>query len=157
MIVSELKFKRSLFIRNANRLKNISLELFQVGRFMNSCIKWEYPFRSFLAFIMFICFAYFAELYMFPLFGMFLLLINYFWHQAISYFDKDAKQDNFIDENVVEEFDDDKTEDKKSLKERLQTVQEISAVVMNVIGEIASFFERCKKYVCISVFFLLFF
>ena len=38
-------------------------------------------------------------------------------------------QIEFIDENVFDE-DDDKAEEKKSLKEKLQTVQEISTVVL---------------------------
>lgn len=35
--------------------------------------------------------------------------------------------------------------EKKTLKERLQSVQEITALVQNVLGEIASFGERVKK------------
>lgn len=55
-------------------------------------------------------------------------------------------QIEFIDETAFDEDDDEKAEEKKSLKEKLQTVQEISTVVMNIIGEIASYSERIKKY-----------
>ena len=40
---------------------------------------------------------------------------------------------------------DDDLSEKKTLKERLQTVQEITALVQNVLGEIASLGERVKK------------
>lgn len=40
---------------------------------------------------------------------------------------------------------DDDLSEKKTLKERLQTVQEITALVQNVLGEIASMGERVKK------------
>jgi len=35
--------------------------------------------------------------------------------------------------------------ERKTLKEKLQTVQEITALVQNVLGEIASLGERVKK------------
>jgi hypothetical protein len=35
--------------------------------------------------------------------------------------------------------------EKKTLKEKLQTVQEITALVQNVLGDIASLGERVKK------------
>ena len=52
-----------------------------------------------------------------------------------------------LDDSAIGSMEGD-TEDpgeKKTLKERLQTVQEITALVQNVLGEIASFGERVKK------------
>lgn len=50
------------------------------------------------------------------------------------------------------EFDDDddddkEKEEKKSLKERLQVIQEVSQSVQNTIGYMASLGESTKKYV----------
>lgn len=37
-------------------------------------------------------------------------------------------------------------EEKKSLKERVAAVQEVTQLVQNTIGDIASFGEKIKKY-----------
>lgn len=37
-------------------------------------------------------------------------------------------------------------EEKKTLKEKFQTAQEVTAMVQNVLGDIASLGERIKKY-----------
>lgn len=36
-------------------------------------------------------------------------------------------------------------EEKKSLKEKLQTVQEVTAMIQHILGEVASYLERVKK------------
>lgn len=38
-------------------------------------------------------------------------------------------------------------EEKKTLKEKLQAVQDATAMIQNILGEVASFGERCKKLV----------
>ncbi|OTF73676.1 hypothetical protein BLA29_008750, partial [Euroglyphus maynei] len=63
-VQNEIKFKRTLFIRNAMRMKNICLEFVEIGQFLHSCIQWESPTRSLLAFITFIasCYKFYSAL-----------------------------------------------------------------------------------------------
>lgn len=152
----EIKFKRALFVRNAIRLKNVCMELLEWGQFLNSCIQWESPTRSLIAFIFFLTFVYFFELYMVPQLLLLLLLKNFIWQKIEAYFNPNHREEEieFIDETAFDEDDDEKAEEKKSLKEKLQTVQEISTVVMNIIGEIASYIERIKNTSNFSVPFL---
>ncbi|KAI2807989.1 Multiple C2 and transmembrane domain-containing protein 2 [Blomia tropicalis] len=157
-IEPEVKFKRSLFVRNAIRLKNVCLELVEWGQFMHSCIQWESPIRSLVAFIFFLTFVYFFELYMFPLLLLIILLRNYLMLKIEKYFNPNRQEEEigFIDDNEFEDVDDhDKaSEEKKTLKEKLQTVQEVSTAVMNILGEMASFIERIKNTANFSVPFL---
>ena len=64
-----------------------------------------------------------------------------------------TNQIGFIDDNEFEDVDDHNkaSEEKKTLKEKLQTVQEVSTAVMNILGEMASFIERIKKYETFSL------
>lgn len=104
------------------------MELFEWGQFMQSCIQWESPTRSLVAFIFCLSFVYFFDLYMIPLLLLLILTKNYTWLKIESYFNPNRREEEieFIDENVFDELDDEKAEEKKSLKEKLQTVQEIS-------------------------------
>lgn len=56
--------------------------------------------------------------------------------------------DNDFDFGSDDEDDEDKDrEEKKTIKERLQTIQEVSQSVQNTIGRIASLGESVKKWV----------
>ena len=92
-IEPEVKFKRSLFVRNAIRLKNVCLELVEWGQFMHSCIQWESPIRSLVAFIFFLTFVYFFELYMFPLLLLIILLRNYLMLKIEKYFNPNRQEE----------------------------------------------------------------
>lgn len=45
-------------------------------------------------------------------------------------------------------------EEKKTIKERLQTIQEVSQSVQNTIGHIASLGESVKKYEQFTIYYL---
>lgn len=56
--------------------------------------------------------------------------------------------DNEFDYGSDDEDEEDKDrEEKKTIKERLQTIQEVSQSVQNTIGRLASLGESVKKYV----------
>lgn len=58
--------------------------------------------------------------------------------------------DEVADSDLEDEDDDQQEkEEKKSLKERLQTIQDVTQGVQNAIGKIASLLESVKKYVLI--------
>lgn len=99
-IKPEIKFKRSLFVRNAMRLKQIGMEVLEWAQFMQSCVEWDSPLRSLVSFIASLAFVYFFELYMFPLLLLLVLLKNYFWVKVGSYFNVSVTEDKvgrFVD------------------------------------------------------------
>lgn len=66
----------------------------------------------------------------------------------------DDDDDEYIDETrLIDDDYDEKSEEKKSFKEKLQTVQDLSTLIMLIIGQIASYIERCKKYLNLIEFF----
>ncbi|UXI16279.1 hypothetical protein NH340_JMT02222 [Sarcoptes scabiei] len=188
-IRNEIKFKRSLLIKNSMRLKNIGMEMLELFQFIHSCILWESPSRSLIAFLVFLISVYYFELYMIPMILLLLIVKNYLTIRLRKYFkkldkisnqnnrndsgvnnandtnviacgdrgpggdlddrdnDDDDDDDDFIDENSIptKDFDLDKNQEKKTFKEKLHTAQEMSTFVMNLIGHIASYFERVKN------------
>ncbi|XP_012140134.1 multiple C2 domain and transmembrane region protein isoform X6 [Megachile rotundata] len=137
--------------------------------FTLSCWEWESKMRSIIALVIFILGCYYFEPYMFPGAALLILLKYYLlygdgsglnqWisgqvsvitgtplshHTSSHYYDE-------IDDGATTPGDDDDDEDdkdkeeKKSLKERLQTIQEVTQMVQNSMGYIASLCERVKN------------
>ncbi|XP_064475145.1 multiple C2 and transmembrane domain-containing protein 1-like isoform X2 [Ornithodoros turicata] len=150
------KFKRAVFMRNVTRVKNIVVCVFDLGKFLNSCFLWESVPRSLLAFAAFLVVTYTAELYMLPLTLLLVFLKNFLvltvaGIQAVGREEEEMYED---DDDDDEDEKDSKTEEKRSLKERLQAVQEATATVQNVLGEVASLGERINNTFNFSVSFL---
>ncbi|XP_076373658.1 multiple C2 and transmembrane domain-containing protein 1-like [Tachypleus tridentatus] len=156
-IQPEQKFKRLIFMRNVNRVKTMALDFVEVAKFLNSCFQWESAPRSIAAFIAFLIITYTVELYMVPIVLLLVFLKNYIiiTVTGLSFLNRDEEED-FEDDEEEEEDDskDTKGEEKKSLKEKLQAVQEVTAMVQNILGEIASMGERAKNTFNFSVPFL---
>ncbi|XP_022252034.1 multiple C2 and transmembrane domain-containing protein 1-like, partial [Limulus polyphemus] len=155
---SEQKFKRSIFMRNVHRMKTMALDFVEVAKFLNSCFQWESAPRSIVAFIAFLIIIYTVELYMVPIVLLLVFLKNYIiiTVTGLSFINRDEEEVDFEDDDEEEEDDgkDTKGEEKKSLKEKLQAVQEVTAMVQNILGEIASMGERAKNTFNFSVPFL---
>ncbi|XP_012140133.1 multiple C2 domain and transmembrane region protein isoform X2 [Megachile rotundata] len=150
----EIKFKRQVFVRNVLRLKAIIVIVIDIGKYVQSCWEWESKMRSIIALVIFILGCYYFEPYMFPGAALLILLKYYLvsvitgtplsHHTSSHYYDE-------IDDGATTPGDDDDDEDdkdkeeKKSLKERLQTIQEVTQMVQNSMGYIASLCERVKN------------
>ncbi|RWS28324.1 multiple C2 and transmembrane domain-containing protein 1-like protein [Leptotrombidium deliense] len=147
-VQTEQKFKRSVFVKNVSRLKALLMEFIEIAKFINSCFQWESVPRSICALIIFMLITYFFQLYMVPIILLLIFLKNYLWVSCFTYFNNSAKED----EVCLQYF----HEEKKTLKEKFQTVQEVTAMVQNVLGEIASLGERVKNTFDFSVPFLSF-
>ncbi|XP_076336283.1 multiple C2 and transmembrane domain-containing protein-like isoform X2 [Tachypleus tridentatus] len=150
----EQKFKRSIFMRNVQRIKTIALDFVEIAKFLNSCFQWESAPRSIVAFITFLVITYTMQLYMMPIILLLIFLKNYIiiTMTGLSFTSRDEEED--VDDDDDEEDDeskDSKSEEKKSLKEKLQAVQDVTAMVQNVLGEIASVGERVKNVFNFSV------
>ncbi|KAK8403176.1 hypothetical protein O3P69_000995 [Scylla paramamosain] len=150
----EQKFKRQVFITNVNRLKACVMDLVEGGKFIKSCFEWEYPIRSTFAFIGFMVGTYCFEPYMIPIILLIVYLKNYIVLSIVGTMShREDEADYSVDDDEVDDDEKDK-EEKKSLKERLQAIQEVTATVQNAIGAIASLFESVNNTFNFSVPFL---
>ncbi|KFM81460.1 Multiple C2 and transmembrane domain-containing protein 2, partial [Stegodyphus mimosarum] len=143
----EQRFKRSIFVKNVNRVKLMLFGIVEVIRFLNSCFLWESTLRSITSFIVFLVITYTFEFYMLPIALLILYVKNYVIY-ALTGRQMVTKDEDEIEEIEDDDDDDDKEdkgEEKKSLKEKLQAVQDATAMIQNILGEVASFGERCKN------------
>ncbi|XP_063698220.1 multiple C2 and transmembrane domain-containing protein [Culicoides brevitarsis] len=144
LIQQEVKFKRQLFMRNVARLKAIIMFFIEVGQFIQSCLEWESPIRSMTALIFWICGCIWFDISTVPAVLLLYLLKNWIvaWltgtSSTLSIDDGDLGSDD-------EDDDDKDKEEKKTIKERLQAIQEASQTVQNTIGYLASLGESVKN------------
>lgn len=171
LLTPDLKFKRSVFIRNVNRTKATTIEFLEVIRFVKSCFQWESVPRSLTAFALFLLIVFFFELWMAPASLLLLFAIKpaqrFFQSRigskaapttttataaAVSSTSLEVCTTEELDAEeeqmpAVDDATDEAVEDKKSMRQKLQQVQEITALVQNILGEIASLGDRVRKYV----------
>ncbi|XP_071033844.1 multiple C2 and transmembrane domain-containing protein 1 isoform X2 [Parasteatoda tepidariorum] len=152
----EQKFKRSIFVKNVNRVKSMLYGVVELLRFLNSCFLWESTLRSITAFVVFLVITYTFEFYMLPVALLILYVKNYVIYaltgRQLATRDEDELEE--LEDDDEDEDKEDKTEEKKSLKEKLQAVQDATSMIQNILGEVASFGERCKNTFNYSVPFL---
>ena len=158
MRVSE-KFKRAVFVNNVMRIKAVIMEFVNLAKFVESCLEWENPVRSTIAFISFLTITYYFQPYMFPVALLLIFIKNYI---VMSYIDKShgssATGDELASSALADDVDDEEDvgekEEKKTLKARLTAIQEVTAMVQNALGHVASLAERAKNTFNYSVPFL---
>ncbi|CAG0923484.1 unnamed protein product [Notodromas monacha] len=144
-MATEPKFKREIFVRNVMRLKNMVMTFVNMSKTVSSWLEWESPPRSIAAFGCFMVATYTFELYMVPIVFLAFFAKNYLmicmandrgigtqWDEI----DDAEEEDEFV--GMAEEAD----EEKKTWKEKLQAIQEVTQTVQNVMGNIASLWER---------------
>ncbi|GLH08267.1 Multiple C2 and transmembrane domain-containing protein [Gryllus bimaculatus] len=145
----EIKFKRQVFVRNVMRLKAIIMSVLDFGKYIQSCFEWESTPRSIIAFILFIVLCYYFEPYMIPI-ALLLIFFKYYIVMSLTGTWPIHDED---EEPLGDDDDDDEDKDKeekKTLKERLQAIQEVTQTVQNAIGYIASLGESIKKYLIMA-------
>ncbi|XP_026565213.1 multiple C2 and transmembrane domain-containing protein 2 [Pseudonaja textilis] len=137
------KFSKKILSRNVDRVKRISMAIWNTIQFLRSCFHWESPIRSLIAFVVFVTTVWHFEPYMVPL----ALLMLFVYNISLSSPDKALITQDPQEYIIVEEDedDDDKESDKKGLIERIHMVQDIVITVQTLLEEIASFAERIKN------------
>uniref|UniRef100_A0A670ZIC2 Multiple C2 and transmembrane domain containing 2 n=1 Tax=Pseudonaja textilis TaxID=8673 RepID=A0A670ZIC2_PSETE len=123
------KFSKKILSRNVDRVKRISMAIWNTIQFLRSCFHWESPIRSLIAFVVFVTTVWHFEPYMVPL----ALLMLFVYNISLSSPDK-----ALITQDPQES-------DKKGLIERIHMVQDIVITVQTLLEEIASFAERIKN------------
>ncbi|KAL0278274.1 UNVERIFIED_CONTAM: hypothetical protein PYX00_000131 [Menopon gallinae] len=149
----EVKFKRQIFVRNVLRLKAIIMVIIEWGKLIQECFEWERPAQSAVALVLFIALCYYFQPYML----LAALLIVFLKYYIVSWLTGDRRSSDDEEEPVAEDEDDDEDKDKeekKTLKERLHAIQEVTQTVQNAIGYIASLGEQVKNTFNFSVPFI---
>uniref|UniRef100_A0A0K2T164 C2 domain-containing protein n=1 Tax=Lepeophtheirus salmonis TaxID=72036 RepID=A0A0K2T164_LEPSM len=157
------KFKRQVFLNNVMRIKGFIMEFVNLGVACQNILEWESPFRTILAFIAFTTITYYFQPYHVPIGLLIIFVKNYI---AISYLGSRSQlsashthtatsdgmdEDEDMDDNDGSSQD---KEEKKTLKEKLLAIQEVTAMVQNAIGCVASLVEEIKNTFNFSVPFL---
>ncbi|XP_046657711.1 multiple C2 and transmembrane domain-containing protein-like [Daphnia pulicaria] len=154
-IEPELKFSRHTFVRNVMRVKAVVMDLIEIGKYIESIWEWESTTRSCIGFAVFLVVTWHFEPYVIPLMLLLFFLRNFlirsFTHGYVSEY---QESDNASGDDDDEEADDKNKEERKSLKERLHTIQEATLTVQNSIGYLASLFESVRNTFNFSVPFL---
>uniref|UniRef100_A0A1A9WYX3 C2 domain-containing protein n=1 Tax=Glossina brevipalpis TaxID=37001 RepID=A0A1A9WYX3_9MUSC len=150
LIQQEAKFKRQLFLRNVNRLKGIIMDILDAARYVQSCFEWESPLRSFIAFTLWIAACIYGNLETIPL-VLLLIIIKKWLIRLITGTTSDPASGGYDYDYDDDDDDDKEKEEKKSIKERLQAIQEVSQTVQNTIGYLASLGESTKNTFNFSV------
>ncbi|XP_068895098.1 multiple C2 and transmembrane domain-containing protein isoform X4 [Tenebrio molitor] len=141
---SEVKFKRQVFVRNVLRLKVFIMYFYEFGKIFQNCFEWESKIQSFAALVVFLVLCYYFQPWMLPVAGLLIFLKQYI--VGILAGPSAIPWDETADSDIDDDDDDDKEkEEKKSLKERLQAIQEVTQSVQNAIGRIASLLESVKN------------
>ncbi|KAM6202920.1 LOW QUALITY PROTEIN: multiple C2 and transmembrane domain-containing protein 2 [Rhynchocyon petersi] len=137
------KLSKKILSRDVDRVKKISMAIWNTVQFLKSCFQWESTLRSTIAFVVFLVTVWNFELYMIPLALLLLFLYNFInpvKGKATSIQESQESTDIYDEED-----EDDKESEKKGLIERIYMVQDIVSTVQNILEEIAAFGERIKN------------
>lgn len=112
--------------------------------FFRDCFEWESKVQSFAALLVWLVLCYYFQPWMLPVGALLIFLKQYIIRQLAG--PNLVPWDEVADSDLEDEDDDQQEkEEKKSLKERLQTIQDVTQGVQNAIGKIASLLESVKK------------
>ncbi|XP_074012784.1 multiple C2 and transmembrane domain-containing protein 2 isoform X1 [Numenius arquata] len=123
------KFSKKILSRNVDRVKKITMAIWNTIQFLRSCFLWESTVKSVIAFVVFVVTVWSVELYMVPLALLVLFAYNF----------------SLVATGKVNNTQDAQESEKKGLIDRIHMVQEIIIAVQSILEEIASFGERIKN------------
>jgi len=147
----EEKFKRQVFVNNVVRVKEMIMFFIDFANYIQSCWEWDSPVRSCVAFAVFLIVTYHFELYMFPI-AFLLIFLRVSVLKSAMVANKPHAEEEEEDGIDDDDDDDDKDkEEKKSLKEKLQAIQEVALTVQLALGKVASVWESIKNTFNFSV------
>ncbi|KAM9069585.1 multiple C2 and transmembrane domain-containing protein 2 isoform 6-T9 [Sarcophilus harrisii] len=137
------KLSKKILSRDVDRVKKITMAIWNTVQFLKSCFQWESTLRSIIAFVVFLVTVWNFDLYMIPL-GLLLLFVYNFIRPMKGKVSsvQESQEGTDIDDDYDE---DDKESEKKGFIERIYMVQDIITTVQNVLEEMASFGERIKN------------
>jgi hypothetical protein len=147
----ELKFKRQVFMRHVTRVKKSIMSAVEIADFLQSCFLWESKVRSLMAFAVFLISVYFFELYMAPLALLIVFAKSYIYDQvAVRWGLKCRESNDYFDSEEEDDGPDDKEnggskEERKSIRAKVQAINDALNYVQSVLDYSASLMERVKN------------
>ncbi|XP_026486785.2 multiple C2 and transmembrane domain-containing protein-like [Vanessa tameamea] len=130
-LLTDEKLDRHLFARNLSRAKVVSAWIVYAFNIMKTCFAWESRKANTIALLIWIPFCIYAKMWMLPL----LLLIPFIWYKpdgtektGLQVYSKNDKDDKNI-----------------SLRQKINSLQEILISIQNIIGKFASTGESIKN------------
>lgn len=160
LLVSEKAFKLGVLKSNTDRVFRLMEGMVGVSNFVNGCFDWKEKIHGSIAFVAFVVVVWNAELYMLPIAVVLLLFKNLVvLHYSGKLFEEEEPQVGSHEDKygfVREYVDQDKKEgdnykklkdDKKgsSLRERLQSIQDVCLQVQETMDAVACVGERVKN------------
>ncbi|XP_037365937.1 multiple C2 and transmembrane domain-containing protein 2 isoform X1 [Talpa occidentalis] len=137
------KLSKKILSRDVDRVKRITMAIWNTIQFLKSCFQWESTLRSTIAFVVFLVTVWNFELYMIPLALLLLFIYNFLRPTKGKVGSiQDSQESTDVDD---EDDEDDKESEKKGFIERIYMVQDIVSTVQNILEELASFGERIKN------------
>ncbi|XP_036267735.1 multiple C2 and transmembrane domain-containing protein 2 [Pipistrellus kuhlii] len=137
------KLSKKILSRDVDRVRRLTMAMWNSLRFLRSCFEWESTPRSAVAFVVFVVAVWNFELYMVPL--ALLLLFAYNFLEPVKGKGSGTQDCQESTEVEEEEDEDDKESEKKGIIQRIYMVQDIVSTVQNILEEVASFGERIKN------------
>ncbi|CAO2614231.1 Multiple C2 and transmembrane domain-containing protein 2 [Lemmus lemmus] len=136
------KLSKKILSRDADRVKRLTMAVWNTIQFFKSCFQWESTLRSTIAFVVFLVTVWNFELYMIPLALLLIFLYNFLRPMKGK---ASSAQDSQESTDIEEEEEEEKESEKKGLIERIYMVQDIVSTVQNILEEVASCGERIKN------------
>ncbi|XP_062060526.1 multiple C2 and transmembrane domain-containing protein 2 isoform X2 [Lepus europaeus] len=123
------KLSKKILSRDVDRVKRITVAIWNTVQFLKSCFQWESTSRSAAAFVVFLVTVWNFELYMIPLALLLLFVYNFLRPMK----------------GRVGSIQESQESEKKGFIERIYMVQDIVSTVQNILEEVACFGERIKN------------
>ncbi|CAH2091358.1 unnamed protein product [Euphydryas editha] len=131
-LVTSKKLDRHLFARNLSRAKIVYAWIANAFTVMKTCFEWESTKSNAIALLIWITFCLSGKIWMLPL----LLLIPFIWYKPDEGKEKSRLQ---LDSK------NDKDEKSVSLRQKINSIQEILLSIQNIIEKFASLGESIKN------------
>ncbi|XP_023320595.1 multiple C2 and transmembrane domain-containing protein isoform X2 [Eurytemora carolleeae] len=150
---SDIKFKFSTFNKNVNRVKTATAGFDPeiLARELTSILNWENKLKTSVVFLGYLLGVYFFQPWMIT-FG---LLVPFIQNLAIRRLTGGGEEEKDLEEENQEENNSTKAEEeKKSIKEKMQAMQEIALTIQNHLGFLAHALECVKNVFNFSVPFI---
>lgn len=146
--VPKAKFERATLLRNVNRIKFFLPKGSTMSRLKTSytdIIAWKTPVRTVKYFVFYIFIVYYFQIWFIPVFLLYRLFVN--WKNMKSDVNRVIPRTS-IKNDVIDDEDDEEEEsqeEKKSLKQSLDSLQNILQEFQEGSGMVASYFERISN------------
>lgn len=162
--------KRSVMTSNFTRTKIHIMSIVDTIKYIQTCFEWTHKLRSFIAFLIFLITTYHFEMWMAP-FGLLLLFVYNFVKLMLNKIDLKSINETILNSDTCKDEDqfliqtnnklnelnhqtlanspsngsDNQGEVDKSLIDKIQAVQDIVIYIQDILGHVASYFERLSN------------